>query len=391
MAAARHRRGPSPVMTAAPQTSPTLLHVFPSFKVGGAQVRFAQIANAFGRSFRHRIFAMDGQYDCRHRLAADLDVDVVDVAAAKGRTLRNASRFRRMLRTLRPHLLVTYNWGAIEWAIANWPALVRHVHIEDGFGPEEATRQLPRRVWTRRLVLRRSTVVLPSQTLMRLATGPWRLSPERVRYIPNGIDCAAFSGPATAPPPPWVGGDPVVGTVAALRPEKNLRRLVRAVAQVVPHVPCRLVIVGDGPERAGLEALAAELGMADRVLFTGYVPKPQACYRHFDVFALSSDTEQMPYTVIEAMASGLAVAATEVGDVPDMVARKNLPFVTPCTDDALAAALRALLENRYLRHQVGADNRDKARRDYDEGAMFAAYRALFLGDDNVGDTVAGSR
>lgn len=359
----------------------TLVHVFSTFKVGGPQIRFVQLANQFGRGFRHRLFAMDGQYECRNRLAEGLDVDLVEVPVAKGRTLRNLRQFRAALRTLRPDLLVTYNWGAIEWAMANWPAVARHVHVEDGFGPEEATRQLRRRVWTRRLFLRRSTIVLPSQTLLRLATDGWRLDPATLRYIPNGIDCARFRQPSTTASLPWAGGEPVIGTVAALRREKNLGRLVRAVRDASQQRPCRLVIVGDGPERASLEALAAELGLAERVFFTGYVPNPHAYYPLFDVFALSSDTEQMPYTVIEAMASGLPVAATGVGDVPHMVSQDNQPFIVPVADDTLVAALRRLLESPDLRARIGAANRRKAENDYDQGAMFAAYEALFRGEE----------
>jgi glycosyltransferase involved in cell wall biosynthesis len=368
-------------MTRTGGVPPLLLHVFPSFKVGGAQVRFAQLANAFGRSFRHRIFAMDGQYECRERLATELDVDLIEVPVAKGHVLRNAMRFRQVLREIRPQLLVTYNWGAIEWAIANWPALVRHIHIEDGFGPEEASRQLPRRVWTRRLALRHSTVVLPSQTLMRIAAETWKLSRARLRYIPNGIDCAHFADTSShvSAPLPWHGLDPVIGTVAVLRPEKNLARLIRAVRKVLETTPCRLVIAGDGPERAGLEKLAAELGMGERVFFTGHVPDPRGYYSSFDIVALSSDTEQMPYCVIEAMAAGLPIAATAVGDIPSMVSPENLPFLAPCADEALARVLRGLLEDGARRVQIGDANRRKALKDYDQRAMFAAYKALFEG------------
>lgn len=365
-------------MTAAP----TLLHVFSTFKVGGPQVRFAQIANRFGRSFRHRLLAMDGAYDCRSRLDPDLDFELLEVPIATGRTLANVRSFRRTLQTLRPDLLVTYNWGAIEWAMANWRGKTRHLHIEDGFGPEEATGQLRRRVWTRRLFLRQSTVALPSQTLIRLATDEWRIDPSRLRYVPNGIDCTRFvraSATSSRPPLPWTGSEPVIGTVAAIRREKNLGRLLCAVREVAREIPCRLVIVGDGPESAALKSLSAALGMTELVHFTGHVAEPEIYYPLFDMFALSSDTEQMPYSVIEAMAAGLPLAATAVGDVADMVAAENRPFVVAPDDDAFAGSLRSLLRDAALRKQIGKANRAKAERDYDESAMFAAYQTLFLG------------
>lgn len=362
--------------------APLLLHAFSTFKVGGAQVRFAAIANHFGQHFRHALVAMDGQYACRERLDPGLLVDYPDPPIRKGHTLANLREFRRVLRSRRPDTLVTYNWGSIEWAMANWPRLARHVHIEDGFGADEAQRQFRRRIWTRRLVLARSSVVVPSRTLEAIAREVWGLNPRRVRYIPNGIDCARFSEPRDAARAmPWSGSGPVIGTVAALRREKNLARLLRAFHRVSVGHGCRLVIVGDGPERARLEALATETGISERVFFTGHVADPATLYLGFDVFALSSDTEQMPYTIIEAMAAGLPIAATDVGDIRHMVAPENLPFLVPPRAEPLADALTKLVEGHESRHAIGAANQAKARADYDEREMFRAYGAIFRGED----------
>lgn len=355
--------------------SPTLiLSVFPGFGIGGAQVRYAAIANRFGPRFRHAIIALDGRTDCAERLAPGLDLSFPTVAVEKGAMLANRAAFRRLLRALRPDVLVTHNWGSIEWALANLPPLVRHVHIEDGFGPEERERQLPRRAWTRRLVLRRATVVLPSRTLERIATGIWRLPAVRVRYQPNGIDLARFAPARTA----VREGPPVIGTVAALRAEKNLGRLIEAVAALPPELPAQLVIVGDGPERPALEARAAALGVGGRVRFAGYAADPAPFYAGFDLFALSSDTEQMPISVLEAMAAGLPLAATDVGDVRDMLSAENAPHVVARDVAALGGALVALLRaGPAVRAAIGAANRAKAERDYDQEAMFQAYAALF--------------
>ena len=354
---------------------PLLLHAFSSFAVGGAQTRFAAIVNRYPRAWRHVIVAMDGNLECRERLSPDLEVIFPAIDIRKGDTLGNARRFRRVLRELRPHALVTGNWGAIEWAIANaWP-LARHIHTEDGFGPDEHDRQLPRRVLTRRIVLRRATVVLPSRTLWRIATEVWKLDPARLQYIPNGIDLSRFAPSATGVD----RQEPVIGCVAALRAEKNLARLLRAFRLVADEMPARLVIVGDGPERGALEALAGTLGLGARVAFTGHVAEPQRLYRDFDIFALTSDTEQMPMTVLEAMAAGLPVAATDVGDIRDMLAAENREFIVPSDDAALAGALGSLLRQPALRRAVGAANRARAERDYDQEAMFRAWRALFNG------------
>ncbi len=359
--------------------APLVLSVFSTFSVGGPQVRFATLANRLGPAFRHAIIAMDGDHACAERLDPGLAIAWPEVPIRKGDTRANVRAFRRALARIRPDVMVTYNWGAIEWALANLLPLVRHIHIEDGFGPEEQSRQIPRRVWTRRIALRRCTLVVPSRTLERIATDIWRLPAARLRYIPNGIDLARF---APRPEGAVVAHGVTIGTVAALRAEKNIARLLRAFAAVPEDLGARLVVVGDGPERAALEAEAAALGLGARVRFAGHIADPAPLYAGFDAFALSSDTEQMPISVLEAMAAGLPVAATDVGDVRAMLAEANAPLVVPKGDEAaLGAALARLAGDAALRRAVGAANRARAERDFDERAMVAAYGALFAGGE----------
>jgi glycosyltransferase involved in cell wall biosynthesis len=354
--------------------------VFPGFGIGGAQVRFAALANHFGAAFRHIVVSLDGSLGCRERLRPDLDVTFPKVDAPKRSTFANARHFRRLLRAWRPDLLVTNNWGAIEWAMANLLPVARHLHIEDGFGPEERDRQLPRRALIRRLVLARSTVVLPSRNLQRIATTIWRLPAARVRYIPNGIDLERFA--AAHAETSGINTPPVVGTVAALRAEKNLARLLRAFAAVAQTA--RLVIAGDGPEHAALRELTHSLGLQAQVRFAGHIDDPAPIYAGLDVFALSSDTEQMPLSVIEAMAAGLPVAATDVGDVRAMLAGENAPFVGKLHESDLARALTALLGDPALRARIGAANQAKARAEFGQAAMFQAYGALWRNDSPPG-------
>ena len=346
--------------------------VFPGFGVGGAQVRFAALANRFGRACRHSVVALNGDTTCRAKLCPGLEVDFPEAAHPHGRMVAAVRHAAEYLRALRPDVAVTSNWGAIEWAAGARLAGLRHVHTEDGFGPEEREAQIARRVLTRRLVLRGGTVVLPSRKLLGIATDVWKLPPGRVRYLANGIDLQRFSAAAAMPLPPGEG--PVIGTIAALRPEKNLSRLLRAFAVVRAQRPARLLVVGDGPERAGLEALAGALGIAGDTLFAGYSEESERWYASMDAFALPSDTEQMPLSLLEAMASGLPAVCTDVGDVRRMLAPENAPFVVPLTDDAFAHGLSRLLDADG--RAVGAANRARAVAAYDQGAMFAAYAGL---------------
>jgi glycosyltransferase involved in cell wall biosynthesis len=359
---------------ACPDTPPLILSVFSTFAVGGPQVRFTKLAAHFGRRFRHAIVAMDGDYACRARLDPELDVVYPAISFNKGRTVSNVIHFRKALRALRPDVMITNNWGAIEWAISNVLPITRHIHIEDGFGPEERDVQIPRRVWARYVFLRRCAVVVPSLTLHRTAIERWGLPETHVHCIPNGIDCGRFARRANAIT--WPGTGIIVGTVAALRPEKNLSRLILAVKRVAEQHAVRLVIVGDGPELPILQRLVVDLELADKVFFAGDVSAPEAYYAGFDIFVLSSDTEQMPMTIIEAMAAGLPIVATDVGDVPTMISDENYRSITKRDDRALAVALQALILDREMLQKLGAANQAKAFLFYHERGMFLAYSRL---------------
>ncbi len=348
---------------------PSLLHVFPSFVVGGAQMRFAALANHFGDAFRHSIVAMDGRTSARDLLHSEVPVQFPAIETRGGNMAARVARFAGFLRETRPRRLITSNWGSIDWAIARLFAGTAHVHMEDGFGPEERSTQLPRRVLTRRAVLRRSEIILPSHTLLRLATDRWRLPKRRLHHIPNGIDLSRFA--------PRVGrrqGPPVIGTVAALRAEKNIGRMIEAFAIVRAQGEARLVIVGDGAELPKLRAQAEGMGLTGDVEFTGHSASPERFYAGFDVFALSSDTEQMPLSVLEAMAAGLPVASTDVGDVRWMLAEENGPFVGEKSAEGLASAMLGLLAKPSA---IGKANRFRAEAEFSDSVMFQRHLALW--------------
>jgi glycosyltransferase involved in cell wall biosynthesis len=362
----------------------TLLHVFPGFGPGGAQMRFASVANHLGPTYRHLIVAMNGATEAVRLLAPELKVELLTIPVQIGNSWRNLKIFTQTLRRLQPDLLVTSNWGSIEWGIANWAAWLPHVHLEDGFSGEEAERQFSRRVWVRRLVLRRSTVVVPSRTLYRIARQVWRLPAPRLLYVPNGVDCDRFT--VTAHPTYLASAGilnsdiPLVGTVARLSPEKNLHRLVDAFAMLVRDGRrALLVIVGDGPERDSLTEHVRAKGLESFVVFTGKYTHPERLLPHLSVFALSSDTEQMPLSVLEAMAAGVPIAATDVGDVREMLSEQNQDLVVEKDSGMLASAIARLLDEPDRARRIGAANARRARERYDHRKMFETYHDLFNG------------
>lgn len=356
-----------------------LLHAFSTFNLGGPQARFVQLANAFGPSYRHIIIAMDNCYVAGERLNPDVRWDPLHLEVKKGGTLANRAAFREVLKSRKPDLLLSYNWGAIEWGAANIPVVVPHVHVEDGFGPEEARGQLHRRVWMRRLLLaaRRVPVVVASRQLERAAKRQWWLPAACVRFIPNGVTVPVIGRPAIA----GSAGQRIltIGTVAGLRPEKNITRLVKAFATVREKYDSRLVIVGDGPERQRLEELAKALGLAKSVEFTGYLKNPAERLKDFDLFALSSDTEQLPIAMLEAMAYGIPCVATRVGDVADIVSDLAQEGLADPNDDSFQRVLTNAVVNRNKWPLWISACRERVEKNYSAATMTELWRSLFDG------------
>jgi L-malate glycosyltransferase len=350
-----------------------LLHVFPSFAVGGSQMRFAKLAKLHGARYRHSVISLDGNLEMVARLG-DPEIVCTALNQPKSSFMANTLCYRKILAIKQPDVLVTYNWGAMEWALANrFFSLARHIHIEDGFGSDEANSQITRRVWMRRVALSgpHSTVVVPSRKLEEIALSTWKVNAKQFSFIPNGVDCNRF-GNVPAPAPRHSVN---IGTVASLRPEKNIGRLITAFDRVFgkeAHV--QLLIVGDGPDRAALERMVQGLAARERIRFAGESATPERWMREMDIFALSSDTEQMPLSILEAMASGLPVVSTDVGDVAKMVSQENAAFIVKPDDFALA--LERLIAGVEERRHIGAANRAKAVKFFSEQQMADRYAAL---------------
>jgi glycosyltransferase involved in cell wall biosynthesis len=362
---------------------PRLLHVHSSFALGGKEARAARLMNAFGAAARHDVLsALPAETGARSALDPRLEVGFpADAPPLTG--LPGLPRLYRLARYLRGYdLVLTYNWGAFDAVMARHlfggPPLVHH---EDGFNEDEAAELKTRRNLYRRLGLSAAhRLVVPSERLEAIARKAWAQPAGRVERIPNGIAVARYAAPPVADAIPGFArapGEIVIGTVAGLRAVKNLPRLVRAFAGMHTKA-ARLVIVGTGPESERIAAEARRLGVADRVLMPGFLPDPARWIGLFDIFALSSDSEQFPISLVEAMAAGLPAVTTDVGDIGHMVAPDNVPLLVDRSDEAaFSAALDTLAERPDLRRAIGRANRARAAADYDEARMIARYARLY--------------
>jgi glycosyltransferase involved in cell wall biosynthesis len=363
---------------------PHLLHVFSNFVPTGPELRTVELMGAFGRDFRHSVVSMDGRTGAAERLPPGLDVRILP-SPPKAGSVSTALRLRRLWREERPDLVLTYNWGAFDMLLAARSAGFPVIHHEEGFNQDEAETFKRRRVWARRLVLPGAAcVVVPSERLRTLATGLWRLPPERVRLIPNGIRLDRFASADGNPELRARLGIPaealLVGTAGSLRAVKNHARLLEAVASVPPGTPLHVLLVGDGEERPALEARASAPDLAGRIHFAGYQSDPAPFYRAMDIFALTSDSEQMPLALLEAMASSLPAVSTDVGDVRAILPPEQSAFVVPpgrAAAGALGRKLADLAGSPELRRQLGALNRKRAEERYSFATMCAAYRQVY--------------
>lgn len=363
-----------------------LLHLHSSFNAGGKELRAVRLMNLFGKGLTHTVVSAEpGAYAA----AAMVDKGIAVTYPADFPPLAGPFRLGRLQALARAmvgqDLVLAYNWGAMDAVMAHTlfaqalklPPLVHH---EDGFNEDEAERLKPTRNWYRRIGLGRAAgLIVPSERLERIALELWRQPRWRVRRIANGIATRGYAGKPKADALPRVikrKGELWLGTLAGLRAVKNLPRLVRSFAGLPEE--WQLVILGEGPEREAIREEAIRLEVGHRVHLPGFVADPARVLGLFDLFALSSDSEQFPISVVEAMAAGLAVASPAVGDVAGMVAPANAPFiVAPGREDSLAEALHSLAADPFLRARIGADNQAKARAEYDEAVMLAAYRAAY--------------
>ena len=206
-----------------------------------------------------------------------------------------------------------------------------------------------------------------------------------IDHVPKGVDCDRFR-----PDGPTLRRDlhiekrRVVITVSRLVPIKNVVVLIEAFAIVREHVPhAHLLVVGDGPEGPAARTRAAQLGVLDAVTFTGSVPHADlpAFYRTADVFALASDFDNSPNAILEAMASGLPIVATDAGGARGFVDDPTGGVLVGRRDERpLARELERFLAEPEAARAAGAHNRTKALTEFSWRAsaieLLAVYRRV---------------
>jgi glycosyltransferase involved in cell wall biosynthesis len=290
------------------------------------------------------------------RARAAEGLELLPLAPRTEMDLSAAWRLSRAIKQLRPDVVHAHDPHAVAMA-----ALALSMSTQPKRAPLVAARRVDFRL--KRNALSRwkydqvDCFICSSEAIrqMLIADG---VAAARAVTVHEGIDLAHV---AAAPPAPlheelWLPhGSPIVGNVAALVAHKGQRHLVDAAALVVRRVPdARFIIAGAGELRESLEHQIRHLGLEKHVLLTGFRPDVLSVLKAFDIFVMSSVTEGLGTSLLDAMACGKPIVATTAGGIPEVVQDGTTGLLVPPRDpQAMADAIVTLLENEPLRRQMG--------------------------------------
>ena len=201
------------------------------------------------------------------------------------------------------------------------------------------------------------------------------IRPSRLTVVRNGVDIESFARERNRAD---TAASVTIIMVGRLHPIKRHDLMIRALASLTSLRTWRLRILGDGPMLAALEELCNVLGISDRVEFLGRRHDVAVQLGTADIFGLVSDSEGMSLSLIEALASGLPIIATDVGNNAELVVNGRNGFLIPAGDpDALAAALRTLIEDPAMRRRFGDSSSAFAGESLEIGSMLKAYQSMY--------------
>lgn len=367
---------------------PLVVHVVFRFDVGGLENGVVNLINRMS-GWRHAVVALTEAVPSFCARVQRDDVRFFSLHQPPGHGFRSWPALLRILRELQPQVVHTRNLAALEMQVAAWWAGVPlRVHGEHGRDAEDPDGRSRKHQWLRRLY--RPFVhhyVALSRDLDRYLVDTMGFSRGAVTQVYNGVDIDRFA-PTTAPqrPPgcPFTApGLCLAGTVGRMQTVKAQPLLARAFVMALQRRPdlrdrLRLVMVGDGPLRAECEQVLQQAGLSDLAWLPGERSDVPAVMRGLDLFVLPSLAEGISNTILEAMACGLPVVATDVGGNADLVEDGRTGQIVPAGDvPALADALCRWADRETDRRAAGAAGRARVEAQFSLPAMVAAYEAVY--------------
>ena len=371
----------------APKRSDRLrvLHVVSYMGRGGAEMGILKLIAGLSDEFEHRICTTRG-FDADF-VRSSFSEEKMYVAGSSDLKLQfPLFRLARIMRQYRPHIVHTRNWGAIEAVLAAKLAGVPAViHSEHGYEIDMFT-GLPmrRRLFRRTVYAMTDAIFAVTRELCDFHARQAWIRPERMGVMYNGVDTQRFAPcKETRFAMRKELGLPaesfVIGAVGRLVPIKDHRTLLNAAALLSGSgIDVRVLLVGSGPERETLQSSAAD-SLEGRVCFAGDSSRVPEMLNAMDVFVLPSLREGMSNTLLEAMATGLPVLATNVGGNPEIIEDNvNGSLFTPGDTQWLAERLNVLARHPALIHQLGTAARNHAIESFSLRRMLDTYRSFYL-------------
>lgn len=362
-----------------------IVHVLHSFEVGGLENGVVNLINGLDwQKYRHVICCLTRAGGLVDRLVRK-DIEIIELGKVPGHSWTYPVRLARQFRKIMPQIVHTRNWGTIDGILgARLSCVPVVVHGEHGRTMADANGNNPKRRIVRKglthFVDRFVTVSRELREWLHRCVG---VDGRKIETICNGVDLDRFARrPDRLAARAELGIRPdhfVIGTVGRLDPIKDQAALIRALAGLVPQYPqVRLLIVGNGPCFGDLDRLRNQLRVADRVSLMGERSDVAELLQLFDIFALPSLFEGISNTILEAMASGLPVVATDVGGNSELVQDQNTGRLIPAQDlPALESSLRAYVEDSGLVVQHGQAGRQRAERQFSVTKMIREYDRMY--------------
>ncbi len=362
-----------------------ILHVIDSLGVGGMERVVIDLANGLDPAkFRQTVCCLSRKGEAAQFLAGH--IRCIDLGKGDQADRLMPLKIARLIRQEKPDIIHSQSWSGIDTAIARLiSGRVHLVHSEHGRNfPYLDSEPFARRFARRALYHLADAVFAISNEVRNHYCRETGFPFERMSVIPNGIDMRRIDEAQASGAREEFGiasDDFVIGTVARLDATKDTITLARAFARLFQshHNPkLKLLVVGDGSERAGLEAFAAKQGLSSSLIFTGLRHDVPRLYKAMNVFALSSLSEGMPVTVLEAMAARLPVVATKVGALSELVDEGLTGFlVEPKEPEAMAEKLTKFMDNPELGRSFGVQARRKVEREFNIDLMLRRYAELY--------------
>lgn len=363
-----------------------ILHVVPLFGLGGMERVICAVINGTAKSYTHEILVLHD--DCAARKWIHQESMQISCLHKSNDYQKFIKRLFRSIKDIRPDVMMTYCWGGTDaiW-VGRLLGITRIIHNEHGFNMDEARTTSLRRNLMRALLYRMAhKVVVVSQALKKDMVTSMHIDADHVQFIANGIDAKVFvidpcERNKARESLGFTEENFVIGYVGRLDPVKNFDLMIETLRICLcEDNNVRMLIVGDGQERARIEQLCSEKQIRAYVTFVPKTANVLPYVSALDAFLLTSLREQMPMTILEAMALEVPVVVSKVGELPYILSHgKDGMLVDLAEPPAVFAQALLVLRDPARRRAMGTAARHKVVTAYQAEAMVEKYRTIFDG------------